>query len=1418
MQFKKCIIICGLAVTLLTPFVVVHAQDSMYGFPPESNPPLICGKSAQQSCPTELLPIYAQLPNDTCAVSYADFLSDPKTKHYWVEDPVITAQGKADERARQFIYWVITTDAIDNAPVLATIWRFTSMLTLFGVVLIAAIFGIGYIVSQRTNYDFKVRVWPTLIKLGTMLLYVALSSAVVFVLIQFSEILMKFSYENLGGKELFNIYFASPSQPSLIGATEDSYRNFVGCRDLNIRVNEGIEAQMFMLKMTNVSYYVMGVMLLLRKILLWFLLFVSPFLALLMPFILIRNTGWIWIGVFFQWLFYGPLVTLFLGGLAKIWASGIPFGFNFSRVTDISGYVYPTGINIVYGGPGQNSAAGRAIGALNNGSYVDTFAEYIITLIMLWAVTFFPWWLLRIFRDYCCDGIYAMKNILLAMYDNMRIPPPGKGPSPASPTHPSRTLSVDLPTNNSVHIALGSLEQIKKSMTQDITKNLSLSATKITDIARSQTNTKMQQTINQNLTYLANPVKASRPAERQQYMNLRSELFARAIKNDTVARTILAATSNSVSEKTQIRETIIKSIPQSISMTQMVTGETSVPKEAVTTITNSFTKSITSNTHALQSIATTTHTPVQKVRTILNSYNTYSSQPISNIVTTVAKETNTTVSTVRDVLKHAGAIGAQEHMMRTLISERKLDKTQVTRVLSSIRASVISKETIGSSVLESVSQTPVLSHSTIQTVINEFAQNQTAMESVATSTHVERTVVENVVKSFAQNLNQPATTIINHVAGDTHVESATVESILQNVAQSVSSSSSTQTQIGQASHVENTSVQHIAETIKQTVQTAAQASAPTITLIENSSSSSQEVIQSVVQSFGGSTQLTTQIAEETQIDQSSVQNVLNSVATHLTESSSQLITSISSETQTTEHQVRQILSAAGTAVTNSTTYQEQLTQVTQAPAQTIKQIAQAVTQVAAPQAKMTVADTILSTAHASEVLTQESITKIITQWSTHEALVTEVSQKTSVSAEHVKSIYASYATHFNESSEKLVASIMTETHATREEIQSVIQTTSEILVATPAQGVGPSLTHPVTESSVQRIATALPQSIASSSDTLTNTSLVERVSTASHITTAESQTIIQNLLSTALSNTSFIQNLAEQNSLKVQQVRNIITTYQKNSTATPEKIILMINESSGIAKDHVQNVLVTLTDSIISSDQIVGQVARDEGVEPSEVSDVMQKQMEVASEPEKNIEKTISIPQSISLQDYEEVKDMWTKHYEEGEVPVSETIQSRREWVDQEIVYITNTLNKILSPDERIQQEGLDELGYLLPIFLINNLKGEELIVYLKAKLEAAKLVQKLLTREQSIKDNMKKDQEEEDEVFVDIKKPEEKPQVQEMSFDDEENTIPSSIEDREKATQEKLAGTESEPASEESPTDPSLDGIRDKLQERADK
>src|SRR3990167_7048387 len=514
----------------------------------------------------------------SCAANYYDWERN-KSQNLWVSDPETTALGKAGERSRQFLYLTLTHRSVDDHPVLLSIWSFTKNITYFFLLLIAAIFGLGIIIGQKANFNLKVEVWPLILKIGLLFLYVTFSASIVLLVIQLSDTLMLFFIERLGVKNLFNIFFLSSQGGSVITDSETAYMTFKGCTNLNIELLDSVKTSKFMVNFTNMTYYMIGIMFILRKVVLWLILFVAPFLALLMPFVFIRNIGWIWIGVFFQWVFYGPLFGLFLGGLASIWgsASHIPFNFDFSRTNRTEGFIYPTTINILYGGPAQK------LDLLNSANYADTFAEYIIALVMLWAVTFFPWWLLRIFRDYCCEGIYATKNILMSMYDQMRGGPPA-APSPIPVPAPSGlvtgvTLKIPKEEITPTVVRLETIEDIKKTRTEDITRNLQISATRLTDIARFETNKQQQETVTKNLNYLQNPMKAETPTERQKYMNIRSELFSRAVKEDHVAQQVLSSISTSKIEQLQRREEMLKTTPQAVPVSHLVSVKVKIPQE-----------------------------------------------------------------------------------------------------------------------------------------------------------------------------------------------------------------------------------------------------------------------------------------------------------------------------------------------------------------------------------------------------------------------------------------------------------------------------------------------------------------------------------------------------------------------------------------------------------------------------------------------------------------------------------------------------------------------------------------------------------------------------------------------------------------------------------------------------------------------
>lgn len=633
------------------------------------------------NCPTEIPDkIYnasdsKYYKGEKCVGTYAEFVKNPLIYHYWALDEQVTSQGKANERARQFMYWVMTKSAIDQHPIIRQIWTVTQNITLFLFLLVAALFGIGYIVGQRSDFQLKVQIWPIVYKIGLGLLYIVFSYAIIMAFIQLSEVVMKFFIESLGGDKLFNIYFAGAV------SKEDSYATFVGCRDLNFKVQEAVKSEILLMKITNVTYYAMSIMLLLRKILLWFLLFAAPFLALLMPFIFIRNVGWIWIGVFAQWVFYGPLFALFLGALTKIWKSGIPFPFDFSRTTQASGYIYPTGINIVYGGPAQVGT--QVISALNNGNYVDTFVEYVISLIMLWAVIIFPWWLLRIFRDYCCDGIMAMKNVLMSMYDRMAPPPQKNPPAPAaSRSFNNTSMKVDRDVEVPVKIRLETLQEIKQTKTEDITKSLNLSMNKITDIAKFETNKQTNETVRRNIDMLSQPTKASTPAERQKFMNIRTELFNRTIKEDKVARQILSSISSSRTESNSRKEELLQTIPRTVS--QPAAYKVNIASEKMTSMNTTLVNTVSSNTSLLQNIAQTTQAPVQQIQSVLSSYKTNITKAPGEMVNSIVKETGIATETVRSIIKAVSVtIKNNKEVIKTVAEKEKMKEEDVSQAIQS---------------------------------------------------------------------------------------------------------------------------------------------------------------------------------------------------------------------------------------------------------------------------------------------------------------------------------------------------------------------------------------------------------------------------------------------------------------------------------------------------------------------------------------------------------------------------------------------------------------------------------------------------------------------------------------------------------------------------------------------------------------
>lgn len=487
----------------------------------------------------------------------------------WVPDPEVTALGKSSERARQLLFWYFNRPTLDNSPAILGMWAVSRNIALFFMVIVVIGFGFQLILSkEKTKFEAFV---PKLIGL---LVFAFFSYVIILGLIQIGDVIMKFFVETIVGKDLFNITFVAQN-------SEDSYIKFQGFRRTEPELIESAQTAFTVIKLTNFTYYAMFIILVVRKIILWFLLIVSPFLSMLFAFPFIKNVGWIWIGVFFQWLFYGPLFSIFLAGLVKIWEMGIPWGFDFTKVGVVSsdpkktGIVFPTAINILYGGPAQR------LTDTNTCNYVDTFAEYVIALIMLWVVILLPWLLLRIFRDYCCNLIKSLEAATMNLYGKLGgITPP---PLPSVPTPAKMEVPFRKAIDSTISSLIRSTEQasMAKMRTEDILNSVGLKVSSLADISRLEINSEERKMASQKLEYLQSPFKVSNASLRSQFASSNQELAARAAKGDVVAERTLAAASN-VSVSTMA--TLMQKQKEAIAERELLSEKGIITRKGVVTV------------------------------------------------------------------------------------------------------------------------------------------------------------------------------------------------------------------------------------------------------------------------------------------------------------------------------------------------------------------------------------------------------------------------------------------------------------------------------------------------------------------------------------------------------------------------------------------------------------------------------------------------------------------------------------------------------------------------------------------------------------------------------------------------------------------------------------------------------------------
>jgi hypothetical protein len=492
----------------------------------------------------------------------------------WVQDSDVTFTGKMGARASSFLNWTLSNYnwvklADGQANPLAAFWLRIQIIV-FELLGLLVLVGAFILIVTRGRSITITKFIPRFIM---MVILIVLSYSILQILYQITDVIQGFFLRGTDG----NIISAND-----IVSIGFDYNSFVGYRRVGANFDESALLTLLMVKLTSVTFYVLSGVLLVRKIILWFFIIISPLFPLLLLYAPIRNTGKLWIGAFFRWLLYAPLFAVLLAGMVSLWKTLIPLPFSSSTQNG-----FPTAVNILLGGPGQTVTVGNSLNS------PDTFAQYVIALLMLWVVILMPFILLKIFLDYMFT-IQISDNTVIKQLVESRFSPFAKAPLASTPGLPPSTpppagagLAKQLPFTKRTFNEERIRNQLNKTTSQDISssrwssyensrsnQSSTLSTTNIRatnikavqevtpllrlsnlsiptmrDVAKYETamlssdTTKHQEVtrVKESLAHIANPTTIASPVERERVETVKKQLVEEGQKGNAVAKAVLTA-------------------------------------------------------------------------------------------------------------------------------------------------------------------------------------------------------------------------------------------------------------------------------------------------------------------------------------------------------------------------------------------------------------------------------------------------------------------------------------------------------------------------------------------------------------------------------------------------------------------------------------------------------------------------------------------------------------------------------------------------------------------------------------------------------------------------------------------------------------------------------------------------------------
>ncbi|HVA96512.1 MAG TPA: hypothetical protein VND99_02565 [Candidatus Acidoferrales bacterium] len=734
------------------------------------------------------------------AITFAQLQNQQaQTDSRWVIDPEVTFIGKNARRSGDFLNWTLqnyswacvkqdpNSKQCDNSG--NPIAKYWSSIVLFIVVPML------FIVILATSIVIIVTRGKSL----TIMRFIPRFIAVVL-LIVFSYSLLQFFYQFTDLIQGFflrsNIGKVCP--PNCISDKDLlyvgwSYKDFVGLRLLGDKYAESAFTSLLLTKLTALTYFVMVFLLLVRKIILWFFIIVSPIFPILLLYYPVRNTGKIWIGEFFRWLLYAPLFAIFLNGLVYLWRNQIPLVFPNAAAIKNTPIEYPTAVNILLGGPQQ------IVSPANSVNLVGTFALYVVSLIMLWIVILLPWILLQIFLDYAqnfAPGDTAVMKTLVNIATNKG--GGGTGPKPSSggaavnipfakkfsvpidikpgPTGAAKEIKAEHATisnatfskpafipnaainNASVNASVLNAANVKLPSMRDIARfDVALQSNDISKL-------KDVNKFSEQLVRIANPIVVSNTIERSQVKEIREKIVQQSQRGNHTASSVLNAAHASSRSMSNLSSEKVKNALQQIS--NPATAPTA-NREKMSQLNSMLKKESSQNKNQLAAsiLSVNDKTSDKEVEKIKSQLMQSSNNQVSKAVTSAISQSAKSSDQVQTMIKQIANVNSvttssdQEHITKLRGTLEKASKEG-----NSLAASILSvNEKTSASEIEALQERIQQAKETGEPIATEVTSaaketNETSLPMVNRMQNVKQEdyqAVKDMWKQNYQNLEVP---------------------------------------------------------------------------------------------------------------------------------------------------------------------------------------------------------------------------------------------------------------------------------------------------------------------------------------------------------------------------------------------------------------------------------------------------------------------------------------------------------------------------------------------------------------------------------------------------------------------------------------------------------------------------------------